>query len=178
MGIVTRMVDPFLALEVFESALPDDVRDLMVTHMALADLAWAAQEPQRAADEALAALQRGPESDSEAIRVLEYGLAVALNQAFETARNYAGDYLQSRQLHLMLVNRYVEYGRHSRTLSLLHERTPPYPDDFDLMFIEAEVYRQGVVHKEAKQLLHEYIEVHSQRRLPVADAVSTVLCRI
>src|SRR5699024_12380820 len=122
MGIVTRMVDPFLALEVFESALPDDVRDLMVTHMALADLAWAAQEPQRAADEAMAALQRSPESESAAMRVLEYGLAVEPEQAFAAARGYARNYPQSRQLHLMLVNRYVDYDRHDDALALLREK--------------------------------------------------------
>ena len=178
MGIVTRMVDPFLALEVFESALPDDVRDLMVTHMALADLAWAAQEPQRAADEALAALQRSPESESAAMRVLEYGLAVEPEQAFAAARGYARNYPQSRQLHLMLVNRYVDYDRHDDALALLREMTQHNPEDFDLMFIEAEVYRQGGKYEEAKQLLHEYIEVQSQRRLTVDDAVSTVLSRI
>src|SRR5690625_6862656 len=178
MGIVSRMVDPFLALEVFEAALPADVRDLMVTHMALADLAWAAQEPQRAADEALAALQRSPESESAAMRVLEYGLAVDPDQAFVAAGNYARNHPQSRQLHLMLVNRLVDYDRHRDALSLLDDMSEHNPEDFDLMFIEAEVYRQGGDYEQAKALLHEYIEVQTQRRLTVDDAVSTALSRI
>src|SRR5690625_7987216 len=33
-GIVSRMVDPFLALEVFESALPAEVYQFAVTHIA------------------------------------------------------------------------------------------------------------------------------------------------
>src|SRR5690625_5549842 len=44
MGIVSRMVDPFLALEVFEAALPADVRDLKLTHRPVAQLAWSDRE--------------------------------------------------------------------------------------------------------------------------------------
>src|SRR5690625_6257310 len=138
MVIVRCMVDPVLALEVCEAALPADVRDLMVTHMALADLAWAAQEPERAADEAAAALQRDPDSEAAAMRVLEYGLAVDPDQAFVAAGNYARNHPQSRQLHLMLVNRLVDYDRHRDALSLLDDMSEHNPEDFDLMFIEAE----------------------------------------
>src|SRR5690625_8028539 len=46
------------------------------------------------------------------------------------------------------------------------------------MFIEAEVYRQGGDYEQAKALLHEYIEVQTQRRLTVDDGVSTALSRI
>lgn len=178
MGIVSRMVDPFLALEVFEASLPDDVRDLMVSHMAMADLAWAAQEPERASQEALAALQRSPESEAAAMRVLEYGLAVNPDQAFAAAKQYARSYPQSRQLHLMLINRLVDHERHDEALALLHQMSEHNPEDFDLMFIEAEVYRQGGRLEQAKKMLREYIEVQKQRRLTVDDSVSTALSRI
>ncbi len=178
MGIVSRMVDPFLALEVFETALPDEVRDLMISHLALADLAWFAQDPQRAAQEARLALQRDPGSEAAAMRVLEYGVAVDAEQAFARAQDYARRYPQARQLHLMLVNRLVEYNRHAEALDILHRMSEENPEDFDLMFIEAEVYRQGGELEQAKRLLQEYIEVQRQRRLTVDDAVSTALSRI
>src|SRR5699024_6320461 len=102
MGIVTRMVDPFLALQVFESALPDTARSLKFFHMALADLPSAALAPERASDVALAALQRSPETESAAMRVLQYGLAVEPEQAVAAARGYARNSPPLRQLHLLL----------------------------------------------------------------------------
>lgn len=178
MGIVSRMVDPFLALEVFEAALPADVRDLDVTHLALADLAWAAQAPERAAQEAQAALARSPDSEAAAVRVLEYGLAADPDAAFAQARDYAQSHPQARQLHLMLVNRLVEYDRHDEALTVLAQRAAENPEDFDLLFIEAEVYRQAGQLQQAKQLLNEYIAIQKQRRLSVDDGASNALDRL
>src|SRR5690625_6953670 len=111
------------------------------------------------------------------MRVLEYGLAVDPDQAFVTAGNYARNHPQSRQLHLMLVNRLVDYDRHRDALSLLDDMSEHNPEDFDLMFIEAEVYRQGGDYEQAKALLHAYIEVETQRGLTVDGVVVKALAR-
>jgi len=178
MGIVSRMVDPFLALEVFEAALPDEVRGLMVTHMALADLAWEAQQPDRAAQEARAALRLAPDSEAAAVRVLEYGLVHTPDEAFAQAQAYARNYPQARQLQLMLVNRLVEHERAGEALQVLKRMQRHNPEDFDLLFIEAEVYRQSGQFARAKRRLDEFIEVQKQRRRTVDDTVSTALSRI
>lgn len=178
MGIVSRMVDPYLALEVFEAALPDNARNLIVTHLALADLAWAAGHPGRAAQEARLALQLSPDSEAAASRVLEYGLADSPERAFIDARAYAKAYPQARQLQLMLINRLVEFERHAEALEVLQDMQAQNPEDFDLLFIEAEVYRQGGQFAQAKQLLDEYIQVQIQRRLTLDDQVSTALDRL
>lgn len=178
MGIVSRMVDPYLALEVFEAALPDNVRNLTVTHLALADLAWAADNTERAAQEARLALQLSPDSEAAASRVLEYGLADSPERAFIDARAYAKGYPQARQLHLMLINRLAEFERYDEALAVLTDMQAENPEDFDLLFIEAEVYRQSKQFEQAKQLLNEYIQVQKQRRLTLDDQVSTALDRL
>src|SRR5690606_5491686 len=75
-AIVAKMPDKQLALDVLEKALHPSVRSLPVTHLALADAAWAAGNPNRALEEARKAQTIEPGSEMAAQRVLEYGLKV------------------------------------------------------------------------------------------------------
>src|SRR5690606_28947255 len=80
-GIVSKMTDKRLALDVLDKALAGVVKTSALAHLALADAAWEAGEPRRAVDEAHQAQILDPDSPDAAQRVLEYGLRVDPRQA-------------------------------------------------------------------------------------------------
>src|SRR5690606_3211533 len=84
-AIVGKMPDKELALEVLEKALHPSVLSLPVSHLALADAAWAASDPYRALEEADKALALAPDMEPAALRVLEYGMKVDPDQAIDRA---------------------------------------------------------------------------------------------
>lgn len=105
MGIISKMVDSRLALDVLEKSLPKNVRQLTISHLALSDVAWSAQNPQRALQEARLALANEPDSELAMQRVLEYGLQVDQQKVIEQAKQFVQNNPDSRDLPLLLINR-------------------------------------------------------------------------
>lgn len=168
-SIISKMQDKRIALEVLEKALPPDVRNLPIARLALADAAWAALDAYRALKEARAALALDPDSESAAQRVLEYGLEVDPELAIDLTEQWLDLHPDARTLQLMLVSRLVErrdYDTALKHMKLLRERAP---EDFDLMYTEAEVQVRAENFDRAKALLNEYISVQNQRRESLND---------
>ncbi|MCQ9617235.1 tetratricopeptide repeat protein [Paenalcaligenes niemegkensis] len=178
LGIVSKMVDPRLAFDVLDQAMPEDVRTLAISHLALADAAWAAQRSERALLEARQALLRAPGSEAAAQRVLEYGLQVNADEALNEAQEFARQYPESRNLHLLLINRLVDNKRYNDALAVVRSMQRRNPEDFDLLYTEAEINTRAERFTEAKALLVEFISVQSQRRRSVRDQASNALANI
>ncbi len=172
-AIVSKMPDKRLALEVLEKALHPSVRSLPVAHLALADAAWAASEPARALDEARQALALDQDSEGAAQRVLEYGLKVDAAAAIAETRAYLRSHPDSRKLQLLLVNRLVDRREFDAALGQVRTMRQRAPEDFDLLYTEAEVNIRAERYEDAKSLLNEYINVQTQRRRSVHDKASS-----
>ncbi|WP_353153787.1 tetratricopeptide repeat protein [Pollutimonas bauzanensis] len=174
-AIVSKMADKTVALDVLEKALPPSVRNLPVAHLALADAAWAASDSARALKEARQALVLDPLSEVAAQRVLEYGLNVDPVAAIKETRAYIAEHPDSRKLQLMLVNRLVDRHDFDAALAQVESMKQRAPEDFDLLYTEAEVNMRAERYGPAKALLEEYINVQTQRRQSINDKASNAM---
>ncbi|MGB6102975.1 MAG: tetratricopeptide repeat protein [Pusillimonas sp.] len=174
-GIVSKMADKRLALDVLEQALPASLRNLPVAHLALADAAWAALDVDRALDEARQAQALEPSSEEAAQRVLEYGLKVDPAAAISQTRAYLDQYPERRKLQLMLINRLVERNDFQMALDQVGSMRRQAPEDFDLLYTEAEVNIRAGRNDQAQALLNEYINVQTQRREAINDKASNAI---
>lgn len=172
-GVLRRMQDRNKALEVLDSTIDKaGVKGSLAAHMALADTAHAAGNDQRALREAQAALKIKPDSADAAMRVLDYGMKIDSKQAIASARKFARTYPRARQLRLMLAGKLSESGDIQGALDELQLMSGEFPEDFDLLFIRAQLAFQDRRLAEAKQLLLQYVQVQSQRQDAVAAGAS------
>lgn len=172
-GIVGKMTDKRLALDVLDKALAGVAGTSALAHMALADAAWAAGEPRRAVDESYRARALDPDSLDVAQRVLEYGLRVEPRRAVRDTYRYLADHPGQRSLQLLLVSRLTSQGQFDEALKLLSDMRRQTPEDFDLLYTQAEVNVRAGRYDTARALLDEYITIQQQRRLSVADGASS-----
>jgi len=168
-GIVSKMTDKRLALDVLDKALAGVLETSGLAHLALADAAWAAGEPRRAVDEAYRGQALDPDSPDAAQRVLEYGLRVEPRQAIGDTYAYLAKHPNQRPLQLLLVSRLTAQGQFDEALRLLASMRKQAPEDFDLLYTEAEVNARAGRYEAAKLLLGQYITIQQQRRQAVAD---------
>ncbi|MCI2810215.1 tetratricopeptide repeat protein [Eoetvoesiella caeni] len=172
LGIVSKLNDKKVALEILDQALESNVRDLPVAHLALSDAAWAAGDVTRALAEANHALVLDPNSEPAAQRVLEYGMkddpAVALRSAYA----FIDAHPDARKLQLLLASHLVDRKDFDGALALVRRMRQASPEDFDLLYTEAEVDFRAERYEQAKVLLNEYINVQTQRRQSIADKAS------
>lgn len=168
-AIVGKMNDKKVALEVLDQALHEPVRSLPISHLALADAAWAAGDADRALAEAQQAQELDPDSEQAAQRVLEYGLKVDPAEAIDTARQFATKHPDSRKLQLLLVARLTDRKDFDSALDLIRQMRARAPEDFDLQYTEAEVDFRAGHYDRAQALLNEYISVQTQRRQSIND---------
>lgn len=172
-AIVNKMPDKRLALEVLEKTLDDSLLALPVAHLALADAAWAALDADRALAEAQKAQALEPESEAAAQRVLEYGLKVDPDDAIAQTRAYLEKYPQDRKLQLMLVNRLLERRDFNTAIEQVQRMRQRAPEDFDLLYTEAEVNIRAERYEQARGLLNEYINIQTQRGQSIHDKASS-----
>jgi len=164
LGVLGRMNDRGLALRILNDSLSDKVRKLPAARLALADAANAAGDEARASQEARAALAADPKSEPAAQRVLEYGSKVDPAAAEADARAFIERNPDARKLRLMLASQLAERGRYDESLTELRAMARRSPEDFDLMFMQAQVaYRAGRL-DEARGLLGQYLSVQDQRQ--------------
>lgn len=171
-AIVSKMADKRVALEVLDQALHSSVRDIPVARLALADAAWEALDAGRALREAKLALELEPGNEAAAQRVLEYGLQVDPQAAIAQARDYLQANPGSRRLQLMLASRLVDRHDFDGALDLVADLRRQAPEDFDLLYTEAEINARAERYDRAQALLHEYINVETQRRRSLRDNAS------
>lgn len=171
-AIVSKLNDKRAAYRVLDSALREPVRSLAVTWLTLADAAWAAGNPEQALKHAQKAQSIDPDSEPAAQRLLEYGLKVDPAAAIESAQAFLKRHPQTDRLGLMLVSRLAESGKIDAALAQIHDMRQRAPENFDLLYTEAEVNARAKRYDAAKALLNEYIDVQSQRRESINDKAS------
>ncbi|MBC7204266.1 MAG: tetratricopeptide repeat protein [Pusillimonas sp.] len=174
-AIVSKLNDRAAAYDILRSALREPVQDLPVTWLALADTAWAAGDPGRALAHAERAQQIDPASEPAAQRILEYGLKVDPDAAIAAAQRYLERYPQADDLGLLLVRRLTEAGRVDQALMQVKAMREAAPENFDLLYTEAEVNARSERYEQAKALLNEYIAVQMQRRESIEDKASNAI---
>ncbi len=172
-GVLKRMPDPKQALQILEQVIDgSQAKSTLAAHMALADLAQAAGDYPRALKEAQAAIALKPSSEDAALRVLDYGVVVDADQAIKSARAFARVYPKSRQLRLMLAGKLADQGDVQAALNELSLMSEQSPEDFDLLFIRAQLAYSDNRLQQAQRLLEEYVAVHSQRQASLASGAT------
>jgi tetratricopeptide (TPR) repeat protein len=164
LAVLGRINDRKTALSILDQALSPSVRKLPAAHMALADVAQAAGDHERALQEARAALQADPKSEGAAQRVLEYGMKVDPKQAIADARAFIATHPDARRLRLMLASQLSDAGDYDGALAELRAMSRRSPEDFDLLFMQAQLaYKAGRL-DDARGFLTQYLDVQSQRQ--------------
>ncbi|WP_414640146.1 tetratricopeptide repeat protein [Bordetella sp.] len=173
MGVVSRLNDRRLALRIMDEALSDPaVRKLPAASLALSDAAHAAGNDARAVSEARTALAADPKSEPAALRALEYGIAVDPVVAQRQARDFLARNPNARRLHLVLVGQMVKDGKYDEALAELDAMSRRTPEDFDLLYMQAQVaYRAGRLDP-ARALLGQYLDVQEQRQRSTAPGAT------
>jgi len=160
LAVLSRLNDRRLALRILDESLSDSVRKLPAAHLALADVASAAGDYERAAQESRAALAADPKSEGAAQRVLEYGSKVAQTEARAFINRNPG----ARKVRLMLAGQLADSGDYDAALAELQAMSRRSPEDFDLLFMQAQLaYKSGQL-AQAKTLLQQYLDVQNQRQ--------------
>ena len=164
LAVLSRLNDRRLALRILDESLSDSVRKLPAAHLALADVASAAGDYERAAQEARAALAADPRSEGAAQRVLEYGSRVDPKRAQTEARAFINRNPGARKVRLMLAGQLADNGDYDGALAELQAMSRRSPEDFDLLFMQAQLaYKSGQL-PQAKALLQQYLDVQNQRQ--------------
>jgi tetratricopeptide (TPR) repeat protein len=163
-SVVSRLNDRRIALKILDESLVGSVRNLPTAHLALSDVAQAAGDSPRAVQEARAALAADPKSEDAAQRLLEYGVRVDSARAVADARAFIARHPDSRKLHLMLVAQLAKQGDYDSALADLQQMSRRAPEDFDLLFMQAQLaYKAGRLDQSRTALL-QYIDVQQQRQ--------------
>lgn len=164
LAVLSRLNDRRLALRILDESLSDSVRKLPAAHLALADVASAAGDYERAAQESRAALAAEPKSEPAAQRVLEYGSKVDPKRAQSEARAFINRNPGARKVRLMLAGQLADSGDYDAALAELQAMSRRSPEDFDLLFMQAQLaYKSGHL-PQAKTLLQQYLDVQNQRQ--------------
>ena len=178
-SVLRRMPDRAQALRLLELTIEQArVKGTLAAYMALADMAQAAGDDERALREAQQALRLTPDSEDAAMRVLDYGAAVDAQAAIDRARQFARAYPQARQLRLMLAGQLSEQGDTQGALDELELMSSQYPEDFDLLFVRAQLAYQDGQLAVANRLLEQYVQVQSQRQDAITAGASDAMAAL
>jgi len=152
------------ALDILDQALSPEVRKLAPARLALSDVAQALGDDGRAVFEARMALAAQPDSEDAAQRLLDYGLNVNADQALAEARAFVQRYPDARRVRLTLASVLADRDRYDEALAELQAMSHRTPEDFDLLYMQAQVNYQARRLDAAQSLLQQYVDVQSQRR--------------
>lgn len=176
--LLSKMPDKETALNIMDKVIPDSERNTHVAHVTLSDLAYEAGDMQRAYSEALSALNIKADSDMAIQRVIEYGYEIDKENVVKIAKTWLGQNPESRKTYLRLLNQYVMHGDFDVAKSSIKSMRSRWPEDFDLLYTEAEINIKAKDYGRAKKLLNEYISVQEQRRLSLDDSVTNALSQV
>ncbi|CAM4269670.1 tetratricopeptide repeat protein [Kerstersia similis] len=171
-GVLSRVSDRRMALRVLESALEGRARHVPESHLALSDVAFTAGEYQRALDEAKAAQAYPALREEGALRRLQYGIVVDPDQAVADTRAFVKTHPAARNVRLMLASYLSERGDYDAALEEVRDMAHLAPEDFELIYIQAQLnYRAGRL-DQADSLLQQFVGVQAQRQEAVAPGAS------
>eukprot|EP00887_Chlorella_sp_A99_P004534 scaffold53.g4534.t1 len=172
LSVLSRLKDRRLAFEILDEACSASVRKLPAARVALADVAYAAGNYERALQEARAALVAEPKSEAAAQRVLEYGAKVDPHGALNEVRAFIARYPDARKLRLMLAAQLADSGDYNAAQAELAAMSRRAPEDFDLLFMQAQIAYQAGRLSQASALLQQYLEVQNQRQRAAAPGAT------
>ncbi|WP_154586129.1 tetratricopeptide repeat protein, partial [Bordetella pertussis] len=119
-----------------------------------------------------AALAADPKSEAAAQRVLEYGAKVDATRAQHQARAFINRNPDARKLRLMLAGQIADGGDYDGALAELQAMSRRSPEDFDLMFMQAQLaYKAGRL-DQARGYLQQYLDVQNQRQMATAPGAT------
>ncbi len=170
MAILGRVPDKRAGLAILTSVLQESqARDTLPAHIAISDLARAAGDAPRALSAAKAALSVAPRSEDAAMRVFEYGLAVDAPQAFRDAQGFSAAHPKARRLRVLMATQWAERREFDLAMAELVAMAKLMPEDFDLVFMQAQIAYRAKRLPEARSLLEQFVSLQTQRQLSVAD---------
>ncbi|WP_161495297.1 tetratricopeptide repeat protein [Advenella sp. S44] len=169
-AVVARMKDKQEALDVFTEVIDNNGDTLSVAHLLLADLAAQAGNPVVAWEAARKSLALGPDSDAAAERVLQYGVTINHDLAMSLGRKFIEAHPNIRRVRLLYISQLVDDRQFESALADLKRMRKTFPEDFDLLYLEAQVNYQAKRYKTARARLNEFLEVQGQRRQALPDA--------
>jgi tetratricopeptide (TPR) repeat protein len=172
MAVLGRINDRKTAFNILDQSLSEPVRKLPVARLALADSAQAAGDNARAMQEARAALTADPKSEAAAQRLLEYGMKVDPKQAMADARAFIAKHPDARKLRLMLAAQMADNNDYDGALSELQAMSRRAPEDFDLLFMQAQLAYKGRRLDQARGFLDQYLDVQSQRQRAIVPGAT------
>ena len=172
-AVLSRMPDRAVALTILDRAVNEsNARNSLAARLALADMAQLAGDRARALTEAKAALTAMPRSEEAAMRVFEYGVKVDPEQAQKDARLFISAHPDARRLRLMLTSYFTDQRDFDAAMKELTAMAWRAPEDFDLMFMQAQVAYRAKQLDQARGLLEQFISVQSQRQRANADGAT------
>ena len=169
-AVVARMKDKQEALKVFTQVIHKNGDTSSVAHLLLSDLAFQANNPVLAWEAAHQSLLLDPNSDAAAERVLQYGVTINRKLAMSLGRKFIEAHPNIRRVRLLYISQLVEEGKFETALADLKRMRKTFPEDFDLLYLEAQVNYQAKHYKTARARLNEFLEVQGQRREALSDA--------
>jgi tetratricopeptide (TPR) repeat protein len=173
-AVLSRMPDKRAALRILSTAIGDsNARHLAAGNMALADMARAAGDHERALEESRLALAAAPRSEEAALRVFEYGLSVDPDRALREATEFVALQPNSRRLRVLLASHLSERGQFDAAMAELTSMFKRSPEDFDLLFMQAQVAYRAKKLEQARGFLEQYVSVQEQRLRASAAAGAT-----
>ncbi|MFV9474871.1 tetratricopeptide repeat protein [Advenella sp. RU8] len=169
-SIVARMNDKKMALEVYEKAIEGLVDDQSTAYMLMADLAYQVKDLEKAWQSSLKALELDQASDASAERVLQYGRESHKPEAMKIVGDFIRANANARRLRLLYISEMVNDKMFDAAITELKKMEKTFPEDFDLLYMEAQVYYQAKQLAQAKKLLKQFLDVQLQRREALSDA--------
>ena len=98
------------------------------------------------------------------MRVFEYGLAVDPDKALQDARKFVAAHPGSRRLRLLIAGQLSERGDFDASAAELQSMAKRSPEDFDLLFMQAQVAYRAKRLDQAKALLDQFVSIQGQRQ--------------
>jgi tetratricopeptide (TPR) repeat protein len=173
MAVLGRVPDKRAGLAILISVLQESqARDTLPAHIAVADLARAAGDAPRALSAAKAAFSVAPRSEDAAMRVFEYGLPVDAQQAFRDAQGFTAAHPNARRLRLLMAAQWAERRDFDLATAELVAMAKLAPDDFDLVFMQAQIAYRAKRLSEARSLLEQFVSLQTQRQVTMADGAN------
>ena len=173
MAVLGRVPDKRAGLAILISVLQESqARDTLPAHIAVADLARAAGDAPRALSAAKAALNVAPRSEDAAMRVFEYGLAVDAQQAFRDAQGFTAAHPKARRLRLLLASQWAERRDFDLAMAELVAMVKLEPEDFDLVFMQAQIAYRAKRLPESRALLEQFVSLQTQRQVSASGGAT------
>ena len=170
---LARMQNKQEAFSILSEAInQSSVKNLPAARLALADMAQSSGDSKQALAEARIALGANPGSEDAAARVLEYGVAVDADAAIAEVAAFTKRQPKARRVRLLLAGQLSDRGRYSEAMAEVQSMLRNAPEDFELLFVQAQLAARAKQWPDAKKFIDQFINVQTQRKGAGPDGAS------